>query len=692
MVQLRSFRPSAAETRRRVRQASTTYERAADWVVERFSPRQANIRRHRRLMERDADYRDNWLQLLEFRGYKSATSPTNATPWLHATHRSADAEIIQDLATLRARNRQLERDDALAAGVIATKRRQVVGSGLRPQAATKAGDDLNARLEEIWEERKDTLFPGEGDLSFGAGQRLIYTRKIVDGEVLLSRTKATPSEPVWFEIIEAERLDTPLDAKPAVSGGRIVAGVDKDQWGRVQRYWISKWHPGEVVVAQQVGARPRPVALTEADFTAVPKDRIRHLRHGVLRAGQTRGVPLLTPTLQDFLDLDLLTVSLLKRTQVAACLALFIESEQDIADIFNVTAEDYGYQLDQQIEPGMIFKLLPGEKIAEVTPNFTTPDVDPLQKGIARRIGAAAEMSPNAVLRDWNVNYSGARTIQIEDNRAYDVDRHDFAEQGLTWMWEQVMIDAQLRADRRVKGVDPMEFKRVRWVGDARPWVDPQSEAAAVQTRIDLGLTTRRDEAEAQGKDWEELAEQASIEKEKIKELGLDEEYEALKLEVAEAQAKAKEATAKDQNPMPQPERASDHLAAAEKLVRAAREAERPLTLMIDSRSTVAPGAVQIAEGAVKVEEHVDARTTVADGAVQIREGAVKVEPKIDARTEVAPGAVQVAEGAIVASVDARGGPVSVAVDARKTSAKKVVSFETDRDGNVTSAEIETKE
>jgi capsid protein len=151
--------------------------------------------------------------------------------------------------------------------------------------------------------------------------------------------------------------------------------------------------------------------------------------------------------------------------------------------------------------------------------------VGPMQKGIAQRIGAACEMSPEAITHDWGAtNYSSARTVQIEDNRSYDTDRADLADQGLGWIWSETLLDAQLMGDARLRAVDAAEFRRVRWVGDARPWVDPVSQAQAVEVMLALGLTTLRDEAAALGKDWEELAEQRAVERAYLAEFGEESE------------------------------------------------------------------------------------------------------------------------------------------------------------------------
>lgn len=136
-----------AEIRRRAGEVSTLLERATDRLADLVSPGRGLRRAHRRSMERDEDYREATFLALRLRGYKAASSSTNDTPWLNASNRSADSELVGDLATLRARSRALERDDALGSGIVATKRRHVIGSGLRPQART--GDaELDDALED----------------------------------------------------------------------------------------------------------------------------------------------------------------------------------------------------------------------------------------------------------------------------------------------------------------------------------------------------------------------------------------------------------------------------------------------------------------------------------------------------------------------------------------------------------------
>ena len=493
-------------------------ERAADFVLGLFAPKSARLRQHRRRMDRDGDYRTAFELGCRVRGYKAASHGKNHTQQPGASWRSADAEINNDLWTMRNRSRAANRDDALSSGITLTLVRGVVGTGLRPQART--GDDVkDEALESVWNKRKDQLSLGEGGLIHGMVQRLRYNKVVEDGEILLrpavrvihdpTGAQGSPAPgPMWIENIESDRLRTPADAMPEDPMGRIVAGVEKDRDGVVKAYWILQHHPGDTILWDtKVGNQAIPFVSTFSKryFNRCPAETVCHIRSRVTRPGQTRGVPTCHAVMQDLHDLDLLILASLKRTQVAACLSVFLTSTVDTLDLIELTAEDYGYQLDQKLEPGSIFRLFPGEKAEFLNPTAGVPDLDRFVMLLAERIGAAIGLSPQAILRKWDgVSYSGARTIKIDDRQTYRAERADFASHGLTWEWKMVMEDEILRGndELRAAGVSLDDVSKVEWIGDEEQWVDPQSEAESIMVMLQLGLTSKQIECARLGRDF----------------------------------------------------------------------------------------------------------------------------------------------------------------------------------------------
>lgn len=535
-------------------------ERVSDRVVGFFSERARGRRAHQRLLARDSDYGAAFRLAAAAQGRSHQDlnqRPTdlglNQTPWLGLSDRDADGDQIPRLASRRMRSRQIEARDGIGAGIFRSRQRKVIGSGLRLQV--RSGDDfVNDAFEEVWRERRDALYPAEGLLSDVAGQRLIFGRRDVDGDILVVPTVSAPGEPVWFEIVEGDRISTPINVDQHMdTGNKVIEGVEKDEVGRTVAYWVLKRHPGERPLGAWGRGNIKHLSRSVRDYVRIPFERGRLLRSRVSRPGQSRGLPLLHAVEQDIHDIDLLVLSTLKRAQIAACLTLFVTTDAALNDFFGEDGAlpvegPWGYDVHQRLRPGEFFRLAPGEKIETTASEGLAPDLEPFVWLFARRIGAAVDMSPHAILGDrGSISYSAARTIELEDRIIYDLERQDFARELLTWQAQLVWADAIRRGDPRLafSSVEEAASLELTWIGDARHWVDPTKEVQAIETALALNLTTLRDEAAALGRDWEELARQRAREKELLAELGLtaaqvvaplaDEEPEVDELEEPEA-------------------------------------------------------------------------------------------------------------------------------------------------------------
>lgn len=482
---------------------------AVDFAVGLVSPRRAVIRKHFRRMGQDGTYRETVLAAVRARGYRAANAGRNGTPW-GGSNTSADSEIRRDLPSLRSKSRELNRDDPIGSGVLENFAREIVGTELRAQALLE-DEAKELATEKLWTARKHRGGLTQSDrMPLGAWQFMAVLKWLEDGEAFVKRAIADVGEPVWFEVPEAERVATPLGVKPQDERGEIRDGIEKDRHGRVVAYWILKRHPGDQFTS---GSQ----AATREAFDRVPEDAVTHLKFQG-RPGQTRGVPFLHAVLQDIRDLDLLMLASLKRCQVAACFSLFITSTASVTDLLEVTAENYGYQLDQDIVPGSIFKLFPGETVTTVSPNFPSPELEQFVIMLARRIGTALGVSWQTILRDWaKSNYSSARTSLLADRQVFTIMRERFCEQVLEWMWATVMQDGVIRGE--LAPLDEDELCAVQWVADPWQWIDPLKEGQALEIRRRLGLSTLKDMCAAEGKDWKVQLRQKLLEEKAEREL-----------------------------------------------------------------------------------------------------------------------------------------------------------------------------
>jgi lambda family phage portal protein len=474
-----------------------------------ISPRAAAQRLGVRLMATDANFRDTVLTLRrQTRGYQAANPGKGAVGWMGGG--GAADNFGYNGQELAEKAREKQRDDSLASGLLEQDKLKAVGTGLVPQANT--GDAaLDERIEGVWWRYCDKLYPAD-NLTHTEGQGLALLGLRRDGDMLVKQAYSEDIAHTWFENVERERLATPLGVNLADYGnaaGEIRDGVERDANGRITHYWISKAHPGDYV-------RMKPRTLGVDGYVRVPAEYCRHLRL-IDRAGQTRGITSFHAILQDLHDLGFLMTASLKRVEMAACFALVMESEMSYSDLNTALGleetDDYAYDVDAQITPGMIMHARPGTKASTISPNFPTPELFPFIVSICRRIGAATGRSWQHVLHDFSDStYSSARTDQIEAWETWDFLQWYLIEHLLTWQWVTVLTDLRMRGEPDLRGVTDQDLSRVEWIPPARRWVDPLKEAQANEVGLRVGWLTMRYICTGLGTDWRQVFDQKAIE------------------------------------------------------------------------------------------------------------------------------------------------------------------------------------
>lgn len=170
---------------------------------------------------------------------------------------------------LKARARDLERNSDMAEAAIGAITRNVVGTGIKPQAKVKKADGTadekaNDRLEELWKIWAKAENCDVTRLStFYELQDTMLRRRIVDGEIFCKKiTDKSSMIPFRLQGVEADLLDSSLLQTP---GGKnpVISGVEVNEHFQAPRILVfafySRWFYESRVPEGSCRSRDSPI-------------------------------------------------------------------------------------------------------------------------------------------------------------------------------------------------------------------------------------------------------------------------------------------------------------------------------------------------------------------------------------------------------------------------------------------------
>jgi lambda family phage portal protein len=256
------------------------------------------------------------------RAYDGAKKGRGTDGW-KTTSGSADSEIVPSASVLRDRMRDLVRNNPTAARAVSVLVNNMVGTGIRPRAATR-DKEANKRIDALFE-AWSKVCDADGHTDFYGLQALAARSMIEGGDVFAMRRNRRASDglavPVQIQVLEIDHLDA---SKNDERGNiRVRQGIEYDAIGRRIAYWMFPDHPGDSL----------PTLSRRFESVRVAADRVTHMfeRQRV----QSRGVPWGTPALRALNDVDGWQRAEMVRKQTEACLVGIVfgadEDQQSIA-------------------------------------------------------------------------------------------------------------------------------------------------------------------------------------------------------------------------------------------------------------------------------------------------------------------------------------------------------------------------
>ena len=406
-----------------------------------------------------------------------------------ALNTSADSEIITSLRLLRARSRQLVRDNETAKNAVRIVQNNVVGTGIGLQALVansrgKLVGEVNDQIEAAWAKWADKrACHTAGLLGFADIERLIMAQIVEAGEVLVRKVRQPfGGSPIPFalEVIEADRLMDQWQTARAPNGNAIRMGVEVDAWGRPVAYWLHPVHPGDYQFT----------TFVPAAFIRVPADEIIHL-YVIDRWPQTRGVPWFHATLKRLNDMAGYAEAEIVAARASANIVGFIKAPEP--------GPGDDVQFNQRVidsEPGTFKQLLPGEDFVGFNPTRPNAALEPFMRFMLRSAAAGVGVSYESLSRDYSQsNYSSSRLALLDDRALWRIlqgwlIRNFRAEIHRDWL-DAAVLAGEVRVPDYYS--HPDKYRAVRFKPRGWSWIDPTKEVTAYRLAVRAGFTTVAD-------------------------------------------------------------------------------------------------------------------------------------------------------------------------------------------------------
>lgn len=470
--------------------------------------------------------------------YGANLSKKSMRGWMY--HGGSPKEDIEDnLDVLRQRSRDAYMGIPTASAALKTMRTNVVAGGLMPSPQIDAdylrltneqAEALQAQILREFALWADTpVCDADRVDNFYKLQQLAFLSYLMNGDAFaLLPMKEQPGQPysLRVRVIEADRVCSPDSydrlAPCEVKGHRvhsIVQGVETDADGMVIAYWICNQHPLSSL-SNQAGA----LEWTRVEaYGSSGRPNVLHVMNRE-RAGQRRGVPILAPVLEALKQLGRYTEAEITAAVISAMFTVFIQSAtvqngKPIGEALPpeqlIDAQDQG---TIELGNGAIVALNPGETVEFAKPEHPNSGYDAFFNAMVKEIGAALEIPPEVLEKQFTQNFSSARGSLNEFWRTCGMQRDWFSDDFCQPVYEAWLAEAVARGRIKAPGFfgDPAirkAYADCKWNGPSRTALNPSQEVEAAIKRVDAGFSTAEEEtAQLTGGDYNRNIRKRAIE------------------------------------------------------------------------------------------------------------------------------------------------------------------------------------
>ncbi len=418
--------------------------------------------------------------------YDAARTNRLLQDWIRQA-RTADEELRAELKVLRARSRDLARNNSYARRYFKLLQNNVVGpNGMMLRAQVWRGDDLddavNDAIEVTWNEWANSPVTLDGKLTLRRLEKLLLKTMACDGEAIV-RVVGAPNSRFGFLLqpIDPDQIDETYNRLAAGGENEIRMGIELDQLDRVVGYWV--WD------------RPQSGYSVTRRREFIPASEIIHL-YDPDRVNQTRGIPWITSIMVPAHMLNAYEESESVGARIGAAHGGWLVKR---GEGLGIDLSDKTTPVPMQANPGT-FQVVPdGYDPVPFAPQHPTAQFGAFVKQLLRKISSGMSVFYNILANDAEgVTYSTMRSfllVERDDWRAIQQDFIDMWRRPLYRIWfDRAYTSGRLAVGRIGDEKPAVWLARMHDSVIHRPrgwqWIDPEKEIKANVLAIQNGLAT----------------------------------------------------------------------------------------------------------------------------------------------------------------------------------------------------------
>ena len=472
--------------------------------------------------------------------FVAAVHSNTVANWVTGTT-PINQQLEGTLRTMRARARELAKDDPYVKRWLQLSRNNVIGSTgirLRSQANMRNQQpDKTARkaIQKEWQRaQKKGVLDAKGQHTFRDLTGIILNSLLLDGEAIVHIVTGADRGKygVQFRTVDPELLDV-NHRKQSGRGYKVRMGVETDDEGKVVAYHLHSTDSTHEY-AYKIGGRT---------YLRVPAAEIIHVYRTEF-IDQLRGYPhaaaamLRVRILNGYEEAELVGAR-----GASAVMGFVVKGESgrgftgeetivrsDADDVDQEAIIDRTGETSKTIEaePGTFHELEHGADVKMFDPNHPNSQYGAFIKGVLRGIASGLGVSYNTIANDLEgVNFSSIRAGVLEDREAWKelqqfIIDHAVEPMFAAWLRFALLTESIVRPNNQpLRTADLDRFLEATFIGRRWPWVDPQKDGNANNMAIDNRTRSTSSVIREMGDDPEDVYQEIADDQARMSELGI---------------------------------------------------------------------------------------------------------------------------------------------------------------------------